>query len=399
MTRHLLELLASETHRLRDAGMFKREVIFSRGGGMVAGGMVDGTRGEPVVNFTTHDYLGLSRDTEVEAAATRAMDRHGMGLASQRVICGTLNIHKQVEERVAKFLRVPDALVYGSCYAANVGLFAPMFGRQDCILCDEAVHPSLAEGARLAGSRLMTYRNNDPEDLEVQLRRSRGARFRAVVTNGVFSLDGRVAKLADLCALAEAHDALVVVDDCLGVGVLGKHGRGTAELAGVIDKVDVVTGTFGKALGGASGGFAAGRAEIIDWLRQKSTPYLFSAALPPPMAGAALYALELLESGKAPLAGLRERTQTLRTALRDAGFRVLGDEHPLLAVEVGPFVKLQQMVNTLYDNGIYVHGLCHPLVPEGASRIRMLVSALHSQAHLDKAIAEFTTAGRAAGVI
>jgi glycine C-acetyltransferase len=396
VSRALRELLLSETDRLKEAGLYKREVVFSRSGGMAAGGMLDGKQGQPVINYTTHDYLGLSTDTQVRQAAIDAAERYGVGLSSQRVMCGTLPIHKELEEWVRGFLKVDDVILFGSGYQANVGLFSPLFGRRDCIICDEGVHPSLADGARLAGSRLVTFRNNDPDDLEDILKRSRWGRFRAIVTNGVFPFSGRVADLHAICDLAEKYDALVVVDDCLGIGVLGDRGRGTAELMGAIDRVDIVTGTFSKALGGASGGFAAGRAEIIDWLRQKSPPYMFSATLPPPMAGAAMAAVQILESGDAPLPGLRENIATLCHGLIDRGFRVIGSQHPLMAVEVGDYRMLQEMVNHLYDSGIYVHGLCYPVVPEGEARIRMMVSSLHSAEQLQRTLAGFESAREAA---
>jgi glycine C-acetyltransferase len=393
MSQALRDLLRSENDRLKDAGLYKREVVFSRSGGMAAGGMVDGTEGQPVVNFTTHDFLGLSVDPQLQQAALDAMQKYGVGLSSQRVMCGTLQIHKELEEWLRGFLKVPDVIVYGSGYQANIGVFAPLFGARDCIVCDGGVHPSLAEGARLAGARIVTFRSDDPDDLEDILRRSRWARFRAVVTNGVHPFTGRISDLAAICDLAEKYDALVVVDDALGVGVLGDRGRGTAEHAGVIDRIGVITGTFSKALGGATGGFAAGPAEIIDWLRQKSSPYMFSAALPPAMCGAAMAALQILESGDAPLRHMRENTRALWDGLVAHGFRVLGSgEHPLLIVEVGAYEILREVVNHLYDRGIYCHGLCYPVVPEGEARIRLMVSALHSHAHIQQTLEAFESA-------
>lgn len=396
MTRALRELLASETDRLKDAGLFKREIVFSRSGGMAAGGMMQGKQGQAVINYTTHDYLGLSRDTQISDAAIEAIQRSGIGVSSQRVMCGTLPIHKELEDWLQGFLRMPDVLLFGSGYQANVGIFSPLFGRRDAIVCDEGVHPSLADGVRLAGSRLVTFKNNDPDDLEDVLKRSRWARFRAVVTNGVFPFSGRVADLHSICDLAEKYDAMVIVDDCLGIGVLGDRGRGTAELMDALHRVDIVTGTFSKALGGAGGGFAAGRTEIIEWLRQKSPPYMFSAALSPAICGAAMTAVQILESGDAPLDGLRENITTLWHGLMERGFRVLGGHHPLLCVDVGEYSRLQEMVNALYDTGIYVHGLCYPVVPEGEARIRMMVSALHSEEHLQRTLDAFVAAREAA---
>ena len=392
MSRALRDLLRSETDRLRDAGLYKREVVFARSGGMAAGGMIDGREGQPVINYTTHDYLGLSSDAQVRQAAIDAMQKYGVGLSSQRVMCGTLAIHKDLEEWLRGFLKMPDVVLFGSGYQANIGVFSPLFGARDCIVCDAGIHPSLAEGARLAGSRLVTFRNDDPDDLEDILKRSRWARFRAVVTNGVHPFTGRIADLHAICDLAEKYDAMVVVDDALGVGVLGDRGRGAAALAGVIERVDVVTGTFSKAIGGASGGFAAGRAEIIDWLRQKSSPYMFSATLPPPMAAAAITALQILESGEAPLPHLRDNVRALFDGLLERGFRVLGGHHPLVVIDVGAYETLREMVNHLYDSGIYAHGLCYPVVPEGEARIRLNVSALHSADHIARTLAAFESA-------
>ena len=390
MSQALRDLLRSETDRLKDAGLYKREVVFSRAGGMAAGGMVDGTRGYAVVNYTTHDFLGLSVDPQLQQAAIEALQRYGVGLSSQRVMCGTLTIHKELEEWLRGFLKVPDVILYGSGYHANLGVFAPLFGAKDCIICDGGVHPSLAEGARLAGARLVTFRSDDPDDLEDILRRSKWARFRAVVTNGVHPFTGRISDLKSLCDLADKYDAMVVVDDALGIGVLGDRGRGSAELAGVLDRVDLVTGTFSKALGGASGGFAAGHAEIIEWLRQKSSPYMFSSTLSPSMAGAAMAAVTILESGEAPLAGMRDNVQTLWSGLLEMGFRVLGQgQHPMLIVELGGYETLRETVNLLYDGGIYCHGLCYPVVPEGEARIRLMVSALHSSGNIQTTLEAF----------
>ena len=391
MTRALRQLLVSETERLKEAGLYKREVVFSRSGGMAAGGMMDGREGASVINYTTHDYLGLSSDVQVREAAIAAAQTYGVGLSSQRVMCGTLSIHKELEEWLRGFLKVPDVILFGSGYQANVGLFSPLFGGRDCIICDAGIHPSLADGARLAGARLVTCRNNDPDDLEDILKRSRWARFRAVVTNGVFPFSGRVADLHSICDLAEKYDAMVVVDDCLGVGVLGDRGRGAAELLGAIERVEIVTGTFSKALGGASGGYAAGPSEIIDWLRQKSPPYMFSATLPPPMAGAAMTAIQILESGEAPLPGLRENITQMWHGLLERG------HHPLLCVDVGSHATLQEMINHLYDGGIYVSGLCYPVVPEGEARIRMMISALHSSEQISRTLDAFVSAREASG--
>ena len=390
MSRALRDLLRAEMDRLKDAGLYKREVVFTRSGGMAAGGTMDGKQGAQVINFTTYDFLGLSTDPQVQQGAIDATAKYGAGLSSQRTMCGTLPIHKDLEDWLRGFLKTEDVVLFGSGYMANIGTFAPLFGARDCIICDSGVHPSLAEGARLAGARLATFQSNDPDDLEDILKRSRWARFRAIVTNGVHPFTGRISDLSTVCKLADKYDALVVVDDALGVGVLGDRGRGSAEYCGVLDRVDLVTGTFSKALGGASGGFVAGRAEIVEWLRQKSSPYMFSSTLSPAMAGAAMAAVQILESGEAPLAGLRDNTQTLWSGLHEMGFRVLGGgQHPLLIVELGAYGILRETVNLLYDGGIYCHGLCYPVVPEGEARIRLMVSALHSSGHIQKTLEAF----------
>src|SRR5258706_311796 len=398
MSQALRDLLRSGTDRLKDAGLYKREIVFSRSGGMAAGGMVagrraDDTMGQPVVNYITHDFLGLSVDPQLQQAAIEALQKYGVGLSSQRVMCGTLPIHKELEDWLRGFLKVPDVILYGSGYHANIGIFAPLFGAKDCIICDGGVHPSLAEGARLAGARLVTFRSDDPDDLEDILRRSRWARFRAIVTNGVHPFTGRISDLNSICALADKYDALVIVDDALGVGVLGDRGRGSAEHAGVIDRVHLVTGTFSKALGGASGGFAGGHGAIIEWLRQKSSPYMFSATLPPAMAAVAMAALQILEGGNAPLEHLRENVSTLFQGLLERNFRVLGGgQHPLVVVEIGAYEILRETVNHLYDAGVYCHGLCYPVVPEGEGRVRLLVSALHSADHIQQTLKAFESA-------
>lgn len=390
MSRALRDLLRAEMDRLKDAGLFKREIVFTRSGGMAAGGTIDGKLGAQVINYTTYDFLGLSTDPQVQQGAIEATAKYGVGLSSQRTMCGTLPIHKELEDWLRGFLKTEDVVLFGSGYMANIGTFAPLFGARDCIICDSGVHPSLAEGARLAGARLATFQSNDPDDLEDILKRSRWARFRAIVTNGVHPFTGRISDLATVCKLADQYDALVVVDDALGIGVLGDRGRGSAEYCGVLDRVDLVTGTFSKALGGASGGFVAGRAEIVEWLRQKSSPYMFSSTLPPAMAGAAMAAVQILESGEAPLAGLRDNTQALWAGLHEMGFRVLGGgQHPLLIVELGAYGILRETVNLLYDGGIYCHGLCYPVVPEGEARIRLMVSALHSSGNIQKTLEAF----------
>jgi glycine C-acetyltransferase len=383
MTKAHMAMLAAESRKLEQAGLHRPETIHA----------------PHIVDFTSQDYLGLTNDPRLVSAAKAALETHGLGVGSARVFTGTREIHRDLEQAVARFLQVPDAIVLGSGYLANIGFYEALFDSRDCLFCDALVHPSTAEGIRLSSATAFPFHNNDVEDLEDKLRRSRSARFRAIATDGVFPFDGRVAELDGICGLAEKYDAMVVLDDSLGIGALGETGRGARELRGMIARVDVVTGTFGKALGGAGGGFIAGRREVIDWLRQKATPYLFSIALAPPLAAAARAALEILERGEAPLASLRGHIAVMKQELELRGFKVLGGEHPTLAVVVGGVVALQKMVNSLYERGIHVLGLCYPVVPEGEARIRLEITARHSAQDIGRAINALDLAGRALGVI
>jgi glycine C-acetyltransferase len=383
MTKAHMAMLAAESKKLEQAGLYRPETIHPA----------------HIADFTTQDYLGLATEPRIAAAAKVALDNYGLGVASSRAFTGTREIHRDLEQAVARFLQVPDAIVLGSGYLANIGFYEALFDSRDCLFCDALVHPSTAEGIRLSSATAFPFHNNDVDDLEDKLRRSRSARFRAIVTDGVFPFDGRVAELDGICALAEKYDAMVVIDDSLGVGALGETGRGTRELRGMIPRVDVVTGTFAKALGGAGGGFIAGRREVIGWLRQKATPYLFSAALAPPLAAAAREALEILERGEAPLPKLRKNVATIKKELELRGFKILGGDHPSLGVFVGGVVALQKLVNSLYERGIHVQGLCYPVVPEGKARIRLEISARHSEQDLGRVINAFDLAGRALGLI
>jgi glycine C-acetyltransferase len=384
MTRVHLEMLAAETKKLEQAGLYKPEKIHNR---------------TNIVDFTSQDYLGLARDDRVRDAAKTALDEYGLGAGAPRVFTGTRKIHRELEHALARFLQVPDAVVFGSGYLANIGLFEALFDSRDCIFCDALVHPSTAEGVRLSSATAFPFRNDDVEDLEDKLRRSRSARFRAIVTDGVFPFDGRIADLEGICSLAERYEAMVMIDDSLGVGVLGPTGRGARELRNVMTRVDVVMGSLGKVLGGAGGGYIAGRKEVVEWLRQKATPYLFSIALAPPLAAAAAKAIEIVERGEGQLATLRARTKMLADVLAQLGFRVIGGEHPGLAVFVGSALTLQKMVDSLYERGIHVNGLCYPVVPEGQARIRLDVTARHSEEDLGRAARAFELAGKQFAVI
>jgi glycine C-acetyltransferase len=384
MIRAHLAMLAAENRKLEQAGLYRPETIHG------ATGMLD---------LTSQDYLGLAKDRRLLDAARAALEEYGLGVGSPRVFSGTRPVHKQLEQALAGFLQLPDALVFGSGYLANIGLYEALFDSRDCLFCDALVHPSTAEGMRLSSATTFPFRNNDVEDLEDKLRRSRSARFRAIVTDGVFPFHGKLAELGPICDLADKYSAMVIVDDSLGVGVLGETGRGTRELRKVIPRVDVVTGTFSKALGGAGGGYIAGRREVIEWLRQKSTAYVFSVGLPPPLAAAAAKAVEILEAGQAPIETLWRHTRHVKLGLEQLGFRVLGGEHPTLPVFVGGVVALQKMVNALYERHIHVNGLCYPVVPEGQARIRLEVTASHTDQQLSRLLEAFEQAGRALKVI
>ena len=383
MTRALLRHLANETDKLRQAGLYQTETVSSEPG---KGAQDD------AIDFTSNDYLGLSVRPEVTAAAVEAVRAHGHGLSAARPFGGTVALHHALEKKLAGFLGVGEAMVFASGYLANVGLFDALFDARDYVLADAAIHPSLAEGIRLCGARALPYRSEDLESLEDRLKRSRTARFRVVVTDGVFPLSGNVASMKGVCDLARRYDALVVVHDTLGVGLLGEAQKGSLELGGVSDRVDLVTGRFLEVLGGASGGYAAGRPEIIEWLRQKATPYLFGGAIQPADAGAALAAVEAIDRGQVPAAELLDRVQGFKGALKEQGFTVNGGAHAILTVGVGNVVMLQRMVNALSELGLLVQGMCYPVVPENQARIQLKITAAHTEAVLKAAVERLTQA-------
>jgi glycine C-acetyltransferase len=394
MIHSLLELLAREMSKLEQAGLLKRELLAPTDRWRDQGADMS-----PVINLTSHDYLGVSTLRNIPDAAKHAIDVYGVGLYSTPMACGTRSIHRELEQAIAAFLGFPAALLYTTGYQANLGLFEPLFDSRDYLFCDGVLHPSAADGVRLAGARVFSYRSNDLDDLEDKLKRSRSARFRAIVTDGVFPLDGVVADLAGVCELAETYDALVIVDDSLGVGVLGETGRGTREYARVMERVDIVTGSLSMALGGAAGGYVAASKPVVEWLRQKSVPHLFSGSLPPPLAGSASAVFDLLNKKQLPLHILKQRRENLRDRLAGRGFSILGGEHPLFAVEIGDAVTLQKMVNKLYQRSILVSGLCYPVVPEGLARIRIQISASHTEEEVGKIVEAFEATGREVGVI
>jgi glycine C-acetyltransferase len=377
-----------ELSEIRSAGLFKDErVIVSPQGSSIR--VADG---KEVLNLCANNYLGLADDPRIVTAAKEALDRWGYGLASVRFICGTQDVHKQLEQRISAFLGTEDTILYSSCFDANGGLFETLLGDQDAVISDELNHASIIDGIRLSKARRLRYHNRDMADLENQLKASADARRRLIATDGVFSMDGYVAPLGEICDLAEHHQAMVMVDDSHAVGFVGARGRGTPELHGVIDRIDIVTGTLGKALGGASGGYTSGRKEIIHLLRQRSRPYLFSNSVAPAVVGASLKVLDLLESNDDLRARLRENTAWFRQRMTSLGFDILPGDHPIIPVMIGDAARATRMADLLLDKGVYVIGFSYPVVPVGKARIRTQVSAAHTREDLQAAVTAFAAA-------
>ena len=378
------EALRGELDAIGSEGLYKHERVLEspqRARVRVAG--------REVVNFCANNYLGFADDPRIVAAAREALDAYGYGMASVRFICGTETVHTRLEERVSAFLGTEATILYSSCFDANGGLFETLLGEEDAVISDSLNHASIIDGIRLSKAQRFRYANRDMEDLEMQLEAASQARRKLIATDGVFSMDGYLAPLDRICELAERHGALVMVDDSHAVGVLGDSGRGTPALYGVSDKVDVITGTLGKALGGASGGYVSGRAEIVELLRQRSRPYLFSNSLAPPIAAASLVAIDLIESSDELRSRLADNTAWFRSAMVAAGFHVLAGEHPIVPVIVGDAALATRMADALLEKGIYVIGFSYPVVPRGAARIRVQVSAAHSREDLEAAVAAF----------
>ncbi len=386
--------IRAELDQIRADGLFKTErVIVSPQGSSIR--VEDGAE---VLNFCANNYLGLADDPRLVEAAKEALDRWGYGLASVRFICGTQDVHKHLERRISGFLGTDDTILYSSCFDANGGLFETLLGEQDAVISDELNHASIIDGVRLCKARRLRYRNRDMADLESQLAASSDARRRLIATDGVFSMDGYVAPLDEICQLAERHDAMVMVDDSHAVGIVGARGRGTPELHDVTDRVDIVTGTLGKALGGASGGYTSGRQEIIDLLRQRSRPYLFSNSVAPAVVGASLAVLDLLEGGDDLRARLRENTAWFRTRMTELGFDILPGDHPIVPVMIGDAARASRMADVLLGKGIYVIGFSYPVVPVGKARIRTQLSAAHTREDLAVAVAAFAAARDELGI-
>ncbi len=391
----LKERLAAEVERLRADSLFKEERV-------IAGPQGAHIRVEPgreVLNFCANNYLGLANHPAILAAARRALEDHGFGLASVRFICGTQDLHKALEARIARFLGMEDAILYSSCFDANGGLFETLLDEQDAVMSDALNHASIIDGIRLCKARRYRYRHADMADLESQLREARDARTRLIATDGVFSMDGDIAPLAAITELARRHDALVMVDDSHATGFVGQRGRGSPEHCGVEGRIDILTSTLGKALGGGSGGFVAASREIVAILRQRSRPYLFSNTLAPAVAGAGIAAFDLLEEADALRARLVENTRRFRERMTAAGFDIKPGTHPIVPVMLYESDLAQRMSAALLDLGIYVIGFFYPVVPKGAARIRVQLSAAHSPADIDQAVEAFVTAGRRLGVL
>jgi glycine C-acetyltransferase len=391
------EHLQQELDGLRAAGLYKAERII----GSPQGPVVRTTDGREPLNLCANNYLGLSSHPKVVDAAQAALRTHGYGMSSVRFICGTQDIHKTLEQRLARFLGTEDAILYAAAFDANGGLFEPLLGEQDAIISDELNHASIIDGIRLCKAQRWRYRHNDMADLErcLQEARARGARFTLVFTDGVFSMDGTIAQLDVMRGLCDRYDALLGIDECHATGFLGATGRGTHELRGVFGRVDIITGTLGKALGGASGGFTAARREVVELLRQRSRPYLFSNTVAPSIVGGSLAVLDLLEGSTALRDQLEVNTHHFRQAIREAGFEIKPGTHPIVPIMVHDAVKAQQLSARLLELGVYAVGFFFPVVPKGQARIRVQISAVHERQHLDRAVAAFAQAGRELGLV
>ena len=395
MKSDFLKRLAHETAQLQAQGLFKPErVLVSPQQSVVR---VSG--GTDVINLCANNYLGLANNASVREAARLALDRYGYGMASVRFICGTHSVHKELEARLSRFLGTQDTILYSSCFDANGGLFETLLDEQDAVISDALNHASIIDGVRLCKAQRFRYANNDLDELETRLKEASQCRVRLIATDGVFSMDGVIARLKDICDLADRYNALVMVDDSHATGFIGATGRGTHELRGVMDRVDILTGTLGKALGGASGGYTSGRKEIIGWLRQRSRPYLFSNSIPPFIAAASLRVIDLLEADDQLRTRLKENAAYFRAQMAAAGFNLVPGEHPIIPVMLGDAKLASGFAQKLLDHGVYVIGFSFPVVPHGKARIRTQMSAAHTKAQLDQAIAAFTQVGKELGVL
>ena len=391
------ENLQKELKEIEEAGLYKKERIITTSQDAI----IKVSTGEEVINFCANNYLGLSNNTQVVQAAKDTLDSHGFGMSSVRFICGTQDIHKELEQTIAEFFHCEDTILYAAAFDANGGVFEPLLGKEDAIISDALNHASIIDGVRLSKAARYRYANNDMEALEAQLieANKQNHRFKIIVTDGVFSMDGIVAQLDKICDLAETYDALVMVDECHASGFIGKTGRGTMELKGVLGRIDIITGTLGKALGGAMGGFTTGKKEIIELLRQKSRPYLFSNSLAPTIVGASIKVFEMISKDTSLRDQLENNTNYFRDKMKAAGFDLVGADSAIVPVMLYDAKLSQEMANALLDEGIYVIGFFFPVVPKGKARIRVQLSAAHTKEHLDKAISAFIKVGKRLKVV
>lgn len=386
--------IAYETEDIKTSGLYKTErIITSPQGAEIT------VNGKMVLNFCANNYLGLSSHPKVIEAAHKAIESHGYGMSSVRFICGTQDIHKELEKKIADFLGTEDTILYAAAFDANGGVFEPLFNEEDAIISDVLNHASIIDGVRLCKAQRFRYEHNNMTDLEVKLKEAAGCRSRIIVTDGSFSMDGTIAQLDKICDLADKYDAIIMIDECHSSGFLGKTGRGTHEYRGVMGRIDIITGTLGKALGGASGGFTSGKKEVIDMLRQKSRPYLFSNTLAPSIAGASIAVLDMLTETTELRDKLEYNTKYFRSKMTEAGFDIRLGDHPIVPIMLYDAVLAQNFATKLLDESIYVIGFFFPVVPKGQARIRVQLSAAHEQHHLDKAIAAFTKVGKELGVL
>ena len=389
------EHLQNELNGIREAGLFKRERIITTPQAAV----IQTTEGKEVLNFCSNNYLGLSSHPVILEAAKAAIDSHGFGMSSVRFICGTQDIHKTLEHKLSEFLHTEDTILYAAAFDANGGVFEPLLNEQDAIISDELNHASIIDGVRLCKAQRYRYKNNNMEDLEEQLKAASGARFKLIVTDGVFSMDGYVAQLDKICDLADQYGAMVMVDECHATGFIGKTGRGTIELKNVLGRVDIITGTLGKALGGAMGGFTSGRKEIVDLLRQRSRPYLFSNSLAPSIVGASIAVMDMLSASSDLRDKLEANIIRFKTGIKDAGFDIKDGDSAIVPVMLYDAKLAQDFADALLQEGIYVIGFFYPVVAKGQARIRVQLSAGHEFEHIDKAVEAFTKVGKALNVI
>lgn len=395
MKTKLLSHLESEIEKVRAGGLYKKERVITS----MQSADITVTGGDHVLNFCANNYLGLADNPDLIAAGKKALDEHGYGMASVRFICGTQDIHKQLEKRISEFLGMEDTILYSSCFDANGGLFETLLGEEDAIISDSLNHASIIDGIRLCKAQRYRYANNDMAELETHLKAAQAQRHRLIATDGVFSMDGYIANLKAVCDLAEKYDAMVMVDDSHAVGFIGDKGRGTHEYCNVMGRVDIITGTLGKALGGASGGYTSGPKQVIEWLRQRSRPYLFSNTLAPTITATSLKVLDLLENGDNLRKRLRDNASYFREKMTAAGFDLLPGDHPIIPVMIYDAALASKFADEMLKRGVYVVGFSFPVVPQGKARIRTQMSAAHTREHLDKAIAAFIEVGKELGIL